>query len=52
MAEIYIYMPDYLEVKILLLVVDWGTTNHTVELLHEVAPVLPFEHSETTVLKK
>ena len=51
MSEVDVHMPDYLQLKVLLSVVDGRSTYHTVELLHEISPVLPFEHCESTILK-
>ena len=46
-------MPNNLKSKLFsfLFVVDWGTTNDAVELLHEEAPIPTFKHSESTVIK-
>ena len=50
MTEIDIDMPDYFQVKVLLLVVNWRSTDDTVQFLHKVPPVLPLKHSKASVL--
>ena len=50
MAQVDINMPHYLQIDVLLFVVDRGSAYYTVELLHEIAPVLSFKHCESTVL--
>ena len=50
MSQVNVNMPYHLKVKVLLLVVNWRSANHTVELLHEKLPVLPLKHCEATIL--
>ena len=50
MTEIDIDMPDYLQVKVLLLIINRRSTNYAIQFLHKVPPVLPLKHSKASVL--
>jgi hypothetical protein len=50
MAQVHIHMPHYLQVKVLLLVVDGRAPDDAIQFLHEVPPVLALEHGEASIL--
>ena len=50
MPQVHIHMPNDLQVKVLLLVVDGRAPDHAIQFLHEVPPVLTLEHGEASIL--